>query len=63
LVSNSFGAVTALGENAKGLKIGRHGGFADRLRAQWPWVRPLPDALDAAKAGPLLCGGFTVALA
>ena len=24
------------------------------------WARPLPDALDLAKAGPLLCGGITV---
>lgn len=44
----------------QGTIVGRHGGFADRLRAQWPWVRPLPDALDPAKAGPLLCGGITV---
>jgi alcohol/geraniol dehydrogenase (NADP+) len=40
--------------------IGRHGGFADRVRAQWPWVRPLPEALDSANTGPLLCGGVTV---
>jgi len=91
----AVGNVVALGENAKGLKIGqlvgigwtayscqscpqclsgdnnlcatnqgtivgRHGGFANRLRAQWPWVRPLPAGLDPAKAGPLLCGGITV---
>ena len=91
----AVGTVLALGEHAKGLKIGqrvgvgwfassclscseclsgrhnlcpygqgtivgRHGGFADRLRVQWPWVRPLPDALDQAKTGPLLCGGVTV---
>ncbi|HUD49756.1 MAG TPA: zinc-binding dehydrogenase, partial [Candidatus Baltobacteraceae bacterium] len=40
--------------------MGRHGGFADRLRVQWTWARPLPDALDPAKTGPLLCGGITV---
>jgi uncharacterized zinc-type alcohol dehydrogenase-like protein len=45
---------------AQGTILGRHGGFADRVRAQWAWVRPLPDALDLAKAGPLLCGGITV---
>src|SRR5215471_20161015 len=45
---------------AQGTITGRHGGFADRVRAQWTWVRPLPDALDMAKAGPLLCGGITV---
>src|SRR5215468_916718 len=45
---------------AQGTIVGRHGGFADRVRAQWTWVRPLPDALDLEKAGPLLCGGITV---
>jgi uncharacterized zinc-type alcohol dehydrogenase-like protein len=89
------GTVAALGEEAKGLKLGqkvglgwwahsclscheclsgdhhlcptvqgtifgRHGGFADRVRAQWTWVRPIPEALDMAKTGPLLCGGVTV---
>jgi alcohol/geraniol dehydrogenase (NADP+) len=42
--------------------IGRHGGFADRLRAHWSWAIPLPDALDPAAAGPLMCGGGTVFL-
>jgi uncharacterized zinc-type alcohol dehydrogenase-like protein len=91
----AVGTVTALGSNAKGLKIGqrvgigwwassclschpcvsgdhnlcahaqgtivgRHGGFADRLRCQWTWARPLPDALSMEKTGPLLCGGVTV---
>jgi uncharacterized zinc-type alcohol dehydrogenase-like protein len=46
--------------HSQGTIVGRHGGFADRLRAQWTWARPLPDALDLAKAGPLLCGGVTV---
>lgn len=45
---------------AEGTIVGRHGGFADRLRAQWTWARPIPDALDAASVGPLLCGGITV---
>ncbi|MEO8205982.1 MAG: NAD(P)-dependent alcohol dehydrogenase [Chthoniobacterales bacterium] len=45
---------------SQGTIVGRHGGFADRLRCQWPWVRPLPDALDLATTGPLLCGGITV---
>jgi alcohol/geraniol dehydrogenase (NADP+) len=40
--------------------VGHHGGFADRVRAQWPWVIPLPDGLDLGVAGPLLCGGTTV---
>jgi uncharacterized zinc-type alcohol dehydrogenase-like protein len=44
----------------QGTIFGRHGGFADRVRAQWTWVRPIPEGLDLAKAGPLLCGGVTV---
>ena len=40
---------------------GRHqGGFADKMRAQWQWVIPLPGGIDMSKAGPLLCGGITV---
>jgi len=42
--------------------IGRHGGFADRLRAHWSWAVPIPAALDPAAAGPLMCGGGTVFL-
>ena len=44
----------------QGTIVGRHGGFADRLRVQWTWARPLPEALDSAKTGPMLCGGVTV---
>jgi uncharacterized zinc-type alcohol dehydrogenase-like protein len=44
----------------QGTIVGRYGGFADRLRCQWPWARPLPDELDLATTGPLLCGGITV---
>ncbi len=40
--------------------IGRHGGFADRVRCQAAWAVPLPDGVDQAKAGPLFCGGITV---
>lgn len=40
--------------------IGRHGAFADRVRAHWAWVIPLPESLERASAGPLLCGGVTV---
>ncbi len=46
--------------NAVGTIVGRHGGFADKVRAQAAWVTPLPDALDGSKAGPLFCGGITV---
>lgn len=45
---------------AEGTIIGRHGGFADRVRAHEEWVVPLPADLDPAKSGPLFCGGITV---
>ncbi|UQY46119.1 NAD(P)-dependent alcohol dehydrogenase [Erwinia sp. PK3-005] len=40
--------------------IANKGGFAEKLRANWQWVIPLPEKLDPASAGPLLCGGITV---
>lgn len=40
--------------------VGRHGGFADRVRCHWVWAIPLPDAMDSTVAGPLFCGGVTV---
>ena len=40
--------------------VGRHGGFADKVRAHEASVIPLPEGLDAASAGPLFCGGITV---
>lgn len=40
--------------------VGRHGGFADKVRAEAASVIPLPDGVDAATAGPLFCGGITV---
>lgn len=40
--------------------VGRHGGFADRVRVNWEWAVKLPDALDHSSAGPLFCGGITV---
>ena len=42
------------------LIIGHHGGFADKVRAHWGWVLPLPDGVNPASAGPLFCGGITV---
>jgi len=45
---------------AEGTIVGRHGGFATRVRANWTWVSPLPAGIDASKAGPLFCGGITV---
>jgi alcohol/geraniol dehydrogenase (NADP+) len=40
--------------------IGRHGGFADKVRAQAASVVALPQGLDLESAGPLFCGGITV---
>ena len=46
--------------SAKGTIIGRHGGFADKVRAQATSVVALPDAISSETAGPLFCGGVTV---
>jgi alcohol/geraniol dehydrogenase (NADP+) len=40
--------------------IGRHGGFANRVRCHSAWAVPLPDHVSAETAGPLFCGGITV---
>lgn len=40
--------------------VGHRGGFASHIRCHWAWAIPLPDGLDLADAGPLLCGGITV---
>lgn len=45
---------------AQGTIIGRHGGFADKVRADASAVIPLPEGMDIASAGPLFCGGITV---
>ncbi|QDU59273.1 Aldehyde reductase Ahr [Planctomycetes bacterium Pan216] len=39
---------------------GRHGGFAETVRAAAPSVIKIPDGLDAHETGPLLCGGIAV---
>jgi uncharacterized zinc-type alcohol dehydrogenase-like protein len=89
------GRITAIGPNAKGLKVGQRvgvgwfsgsdmhcrqcmsgnhhlcpqaqatiighrGGFASHVRAHWAWTIPLPEKVNFADAGPLLCGGITV---
>ena len=46
--------------SAEGTIVGRHGGFADTVRARAASVTQIPDSLDASKAGPLLCGGMAV---
>lgn len=40
--------------------VGHRGGFASHIRCHWAWAIPLPEGLDLADAGPLLCGGITV---
>ena len=44
----------------EGTIVQRHGGFADKVRAQSLWCTPVPDTLDPAIIGPLFCGGITV---
>ena len=40
--------------------VGHRGGFASHIRTHWAWAIPLPEKLNFAEAGPLLCGGITV---
>jgi uncharacterized zinc-type alcohol dehydrogenase-like protein len=40
--------------------VGRHGGFASHIRVNGRFVIPIPDALSAENAAPLLCAGITV---
>jgi uncharacterized zinc-type alcohol dehydrogenase-like protein len=40
--------------------VHRHGGYANRVRANARFVAPIPDALPSEQAAPLLCGGITV---
>ncbi len=40
--------------------VGHRGGFATHIRSHWAWAIPLPEKLNFAEAGPLLCGGVTV---
>src|SRR6266849_6742603 len=89
------GRITAVGPNAKALKVGQRvgvgwysgscmhchqcmsgshhlcpqaqativshrGGFASPVRSHWAWAIPLPEKLNFAEAGPVLCGGVTV---
>lgn len=43
-----------------GTIVGRHGGFADRVRCQSQFAVRIPDAIELRDAGPLFCGGITV---
>ncbi|MDZ4656179.1 MAG: NAD(P)-dependent alcohol dehydrogenase [Bythopirellula sp.] len=40
--------------------VGHHGGFASKVRSHWVWAIPLPETINMAESGPLLCGGITV---
>jgi uncharacterized zinc-type alcohol dehydrogenase-like protein len=46
--------------SAKPTIAGRHGGFADKVRAEATAVVPIPDGIPLEVAGPLFCGGITV---
>jgi uncharacterized zinc-type alcohol dehydrogenase-like protein len=45
---------------AEGTLVGRHGGFANKVRTHSVWATPLPEGIDLVNAGPLFCGGITV---
>ena len=49
-----------LGITGQGTIVGRHGGFADKVRCKAEWAILLPEGVDVKKAGPLFCGGITV---
>lgn len=44
----------------EGTCVHRHGGYADRVRANARFVIPIPDGIESVHAAPLLCGGITV---
>jgi uncharacterized zinc-type alcohol dehydrogenase-like protein len=46
--------------SAEGVIVGRHGGFANKVRAHQGWIIPLPEGINLKTAGPLFCGGITV---
>jgi uncharacterized zinc-type alcohol dehydrogenase-like protein len=45
---------------SEGTCVHRHGGYADRVRANARFIIPIPDALDSEQAAPLLSAGITV---
>ncbi len=45
---------------SEGTCVHRHGGYADRIRANSRFVVPIPDALPSEQSAPLLGGGITV---
>jgi alcohol/geraniol dehydrogenase (NADP+) len=40
--------------------VGHHGGWAESVRCQAKFAVPIPEAIESAKAGPLMCAGTTV---
>jgi uncharacterized zinc-type alcohol dehydrogenase-like protein len=44
----------------RGTIVGRHGGWAESVRVDAKFAVPMPEALDPAVAGPLMCAGSTV---
>ena len=46
--------------DTEGTIIGRHGGFAKKVRAKARSVFKLPENMNIETAGPLFCGGVTV---
>jgi len=46
--------------SAQATIVAHHGGFADKVRANFASVVKLPDSIDMESAGPLFCGGITV---
>lgn len=47
-------------QGAKPVIMGRHGGFADKVRAEQKSLVPIPPGIDLEAAGPLFCAGITV---
>jgi len=45
---------------AEGTCVHRHGGYADRVRANARFVIPIPEAMGSEQTAPLLCAGITV---
>ncbi len=58
--SSCLGGDHNLCAQQEGTVVGRHGGCADKVRAQDASVVLLPKELDVKSAGPLFCGGITV---
>jgi uncharacterized zinc-type alcohol dehydrogenase-like protein len=40
--------------------VGRNGGFADKVRVNWRFAIPVPQALESEHVAPLMCAGITV---